>query len=127
MTRQLIRFVIIGAAASLVHLAVVWYLVDQWAIKELVANVIAYIIAVQVSFWGHHSWSFSGHGGGKRKSMAKFISVSLSGLALNQLSFYLLLKFTPLDYRVALVLVLGFVAVFTFVFSKLWAFKHKKI
>jgi hypothetical protein len=38
----------------------------------------------------------------------------------------LLLRFTTLDYRLSLLIVLASVAVFTFVFSKLWAFADKE-
>ena len=127
MKRQLVRFGVIGGAATLVHFLIVNGLVELCSMAALVANVIAYVVALQVSFWGHHHWSFSGHGGSKSNCMAKFVIVSLTGLLLNQLCFYLLLTYTSLDYRLALVVVLGVVAVFTFIMSKIWAFNERKI
>lgn len=68
LANQLVRFLVIGGLAALTHL-VVFGLLDKplamatgWKHSEYLTNFIAFIVAFQVSYWGHSGWSFAGHG-----------------------------------------------------------------
>lgn len=116
---QLIRFGCVGGAAMLVHLGVVSALVPA-GMSPLVANVIAFAVAFQVSYVGHRRWTFEADGG--RGTYFRMLAVSLVSFALNEVMYAGLLRFTALDYRVSLLLVLAVVAVLTFAASRLWVF-----
>lgn len=130
--KQLVKFLVIGGLAALTHL-VIFALLDRplarstdWEYSEYLTNFIAFVVAFQVSYWGHSGWSFAGHGRRKRDTSWKFLSTSVFGLCLNQFLFFLLLNFTTLPNIVSLFIVLLVVAVVTFILSKLWAFNAVK-
>jgi putative flippase GtrA len=121
--RQLAAFGIVGVAAFAVHLAVVSLLVPQ-GLAPLAANVVAFATAFVVSFVGHARWSFPASGRAAAPALVRFAAVAIGAFALNEAAYAALLACTPLDYRVALVIVLAGVAGFTFVTGRHWAFAN---
>jgi putative flippase GtrA len=121
--QELSRFAIIGILAALVNFIALVALVSLGHIQPLLGNVIAFLIAFQVSYHGHKRWTFSNKESKHRKAMTKFFIVAGISFLLNEGLFALLLKETHLYYPVALLLVLIIVPPITFVFSKVWAFR----
>jgi putative flippase GtrA len=119
--RHAFRFGIVGVLAMATHYVLVILLVN-FSITPLIANVFAFIGAFQVSYWGHSSWSFSDLSASRRDSFRRFVIISVSGFLLNELLFFLFLKFTNIPYQISLLIVLPFVAGLTFLFSRHWAF-----
>lgn len=116
----IIRFGCVGGFAMLVHFLVVALLVP-FGIAPLAANVAAFIVAFQVSFIGHRQWTF-----GAKKSVGQYprmLAVSLTGFAINEALYAVLLKSGLLDYRAALVIVLITVAAGTYIGTRFWVFK----
>jgi putative flippase GtrA len=124
MPRELIWFAVIGISALLVHFLLVLLLVPQ-GLQPLLANVLAYLLAFQVSYWGHRLKTFEAAHLPHSQTLPRFFAVASLSFLLNEGLYYLLLRFTPLDYRMALLLVLFCVAVVTFVLSRLWAFSSR--
>lgn len=122
MIRQLARFGIVGFSAMGVHLLCLALLV-RFALHPLLANVIAFLVAFQVSYWGHKSWTFEAHEGSHAVAMQRFFVVAVSSFCLNELLYCGLLRFTALHYLLAQFIVLLLVAVLTFILSRLWAFR----
>lgn len=106
-----------------VHWTVVAILVPL-GIAPLIANVIGFCVAFNVSFFGHHHWTFAS-AESQQNTFKRFAAVALLGFALNELMYSLLLKLTVLDYRIALGVVLVAVAGLTFVLSRYWAFRRQ--
>jgi putative flippase GtrA len=119
---QLFRFGVIGCTAALVNFIGVVLLVEYLHWQPLVANILAFLIAFNVSYLGHRFWTFS-HKQHASNSVFKFFLVAFIGFALNESLFALLLYATPLHYTAALIITIFLVAIITFIFSKLWAFK----
>jgi putative flippase GtrA len=123
MMAQLARFGLVGVTAMAVHWIVVWLLVPL-GIAPLLANLIGFATAFNVSYLGHRNWTFASdraHG----TTFWRFLTVALSSFAINEALYFVLLKF--LDYRIALIIVLVAVAALTFVASKLWAFRSPAV
>ena len=116
---QLFRFGCVGVIAMAVHLAVVIALVPL-GLPPLWANIVAFAVAFQVSYFGHRGWTFQSSGG--RSSYGRMLMVSLASLALNETMLACILKFAPFDWRVSQVIVLISVALFTFAGSRFWVF-----
>lgn len=116
---QLFRFGCVGVIAMALHLAVVIALVPL-GVPPLWANVLAFAVAFQASYFGHRGWTFRSPGG--RGAYTRMLVVSLASFALNEAMYACLLKFAPFDYRVSLALVLIAVALFTFAGSRFWVF-----
>lgn len=120
-SHRLIYFLGIGATAALVHLSLVLGLVNYGLFQPLIANVFAYLIAFNVSYLGHKHLTFSRLDNQKKLSLAHFFIVSSSAGLLNELIYFILLKYTALNYMLALIIVLGIVAFYTYFLSKFWA------
>ena len=122
MTRELFWFGVVGVTAMLVHLGCVALIFVPLGLDPLVANIIAFLIAFQVSHTGHRLLTFSHQQAPAARSRLRFFGVALMSFVINELMYWLLLRYTTLDYRVALAFVLVAVAVLTFVAARHWAF-----
>lgn len=119
--QRLVFFIGIGGFAALVHLSLVFAFVHGYAMRPLLANILGYGIAFNVSFFGHRYLTFSNLKDQKTLRLPHFFLVASSGALINELLYYLFLRYTPLNYLTALVLVLGLVAVYSFLMSRYWA------
>lgn len=118
---QLSRFGIVGVIAACVHISIVIFGVRQLGLRPLAANCFAYAIAFQVSYFGHKWWTFN-DARPIMSSIQRFFLVASVGFGLNESLYYTLLQVTPLNYSVALVIVLAVVPALTFILAKYWAF-----
>ncbi|MCW5590408.1 MAG: GtrA family protein [Legionellales bacterium] len=121
---QIIQFGIVGSLAALIHLSVVILLVSTFAIPPLFANLFAFIIAFNVSYFGHRWWTFNTAEHSLHQSLFKFFVVAALSFILNETLFYIFLYDFHLFYALALLLVLIIVPPLTFLLSKFWAFTH---
>ena len=113
MISQLLRFGAVGIAAMLIHWLTVVALVPLGSVP-LLANVAGFGVAFQVSYWGHRHWTFNANALHHRQTLPRFVVVSCSSFAVNEFLYFLLLRYTALDYRTALTIVLAAVATATF-------------
>ncbi len=122
MKRELFWFAAVGLSAMAVHLGCVALVLVPLGMPPLLANVIAFLVAFQVSHAGHHRLTFRHHQASAAQSRLRFFAVACGSFAVNELMYAALLRWTELDYRVALFIVLVLVAALTFVSSRTWAF-----
>lgn len=125
---QLIKFIIMGALAALVHLTVLYLTVSQLNIAPAWANVIAFLVAFVVSFIGHLTVTFrDSHLRNPTliaRRLIKWLISSLSGFALNQGLFLIGLAWLGEAYYLLIwFVVTGIVTALSFLLGKLWAFK----
>ncbi len=118
---RLFYYLLIGGTSALTHIFIVFQLVSLWQTQPLIANIIAFLIAFNVSFLGHKYLTFSQLQDDKQLSLPHFFLVASSAGLLNEFLYYLALKFTPLNYLVALILVLGLVSLYSYLISRHWA------
>ena len=119
------RFALTGGAATLVHLSAALVLIHLGA-PPLIANVIAFLIAFMVSFWGHSVFTFAGHGLGPRQSLQRFAIVAGLGFMANETSLAALLKSGIFAAGQAVFLSTLIAAICTFVLSRYWAFSSNR-
>ena len=119
--RRIVYFSVIGGIAALVHILAVLLFVNFGKLTPLSANVFAFFIAFNVSYFGHKSLTFSKLESRKQLRLPHFFVVALSAGLINESLYYLLLHQTSLNYLVALIFVLGLVSVYSFILSRFWA------
>ncbi len=117
------RFGLIGVAAMLIHLFVVWLSVTA-GLYPLTANVLGFVVAFQASYFGHCRFTFNESP--RLSGYWKMLSVSTIGFLFNELAYYLVLTRTSFDYRVSLTMILIVTAAGTFLAAKCWVFVKKK-
>jgi len=122
MTGEALRFISVGVSALLTHWLVVILLVSVAGLPPLGANVIAFLVAFNVSYFGHRHLTFNASERSHRQTLPRFATVAASSFLVNEALYWLLLNFTPLRYDLAMLLVLGTVAGMTYLLGKFWAF-----
>lgn len=91
-------------------------------LPPLQANVVGWLVALVVSFTGHHRLSFKGHTSSLGQAALRFFCISAGGFVINEAAYALLLHWTSLRYDLLLAMVLIGVAGITYVLSRHWAF-----
>ena len=121
--QQLLIFCIIGGLASVVNFIVLIFIVEIFNWKPLPSNIIAFFLAYQVSFFGHHQLTFRNQSTARKRVIwIRFLFVALFSFVLNEGLFATYLLFIPY-YQLALLCTLITVPPITFMLAKIWAFK----
>jgi putative flippase GtrA len=121
-TREAFAFLAVGLGALTTHWLVLVMFVSVGGLDPLVANVFGFAVAFNVSYFGHRNLTFAAHDRAHRHTLPRFATVALSIFMLNETLYWFLLTFSSLRYDIAHLLVLGAVAVITYLLSKFWAF-----
>jgi putative flippase GtrA len=122
--QQLGWFVVIGCAAAATHWLAAVLCIALLEIRPSLANLLGWSIAVMVSFLGHYFLTFRHQQKSLLPAIRRFLLISASGFAVNELAFVYLLRVTSIPYYLLLAIILVAIAAFTFVFSRYWAFRH---
>ena len=121
--KQLSRFGAVGIVATSVHVAVGLGLEKGAGVPPFWANLVAFACALGVSFFGQTRLTFSGSARGAR-SFARFTTVAVSGLAMNQAIVWLVTSVFGGPYELALAIIIATVPAATFLALKFWALRH---
>lgn len=119
---QIVRFILVGGAAFLLHGLSVVVIVSNIEISPLIANVAGFACAFAVSYVGHKNWTFVARTQPHATALRRFVMVSLIGFVVNESGYALLLGFSSLGYGPGLIVALGAAAISTFLLSRYWAF-----
>jgi len=125
LVHQLGFFVIVGCAAAATHWLIAVGCVEYLGLTPLAGNVVGWLIAFFVSFWGHFRFTFRQSEQVWHVAARRFFFISALGFAVNQAAYAVLLHITHVSYEILLAGVLIGVAAMTFLLSRLWAFRHK--
>lgn len=120
--RQVPLFAVVGAAATLTHVIAALAARELAGLSPLVANFVGYACAVGVSYVGNARFTFRRavlHG----PQFARFVVVSLMGLALTQGLTWLLVEQAGWPFWAGLAVVAVAVPALSFVMQRLWAFR----
>ena len=122
----IIPFAVVGLLAAAVHYSIAVAGVMLLNISPLASNVCGYLVALLVSYLGQSRFTFAA-AARPPQTFLRFTIVSFSGFALNYLSYAALLRWTSIDYRVALLLVLIGVAGCTYFILSKWVFAKRNV
>ncbi len=119
--REVVVFGVVGVAATLVHYFSAILAIEVLGLNVLVANMVAYCVAVGVSFFGHSLLTFRATLTHER--LVKFVAVSLSALAVSQALLWLLTKIDVFGHRVNMLAVVCVVPCYTYLLNKFWVYR----
>ena len=122
---QIMKFLVSGGTATLVHLFFFWVFKQHMHI--IIATTLGFMIGFVVSFTLQKFWTFSDNKdkGSIHKQGAAFFTLQISNLIANGLAVYVLVTIVGMWDMLAQFLVLGTLAVSTFIVSKLFIFNGK--
>lgn len=122
---QPVKFIIVGGISTLAHMGVGVTLITL-GVAPLIANIWAFSTAFLISFYGHFSFSFKGHGKSILHTFPRFLAVALLGFGANELLLFLLVQSGWVRPEIALFMSTATVAFMTFFLSRAWAFAQAK-
>ena len=121
---QLVRYGITGGFVTALGAGVYWVAATFFDVPPLLANVLAYAVAVAVGYVLHSRWSFRGHGSRDdlARTTSRFFAVSLVSFGLNSLFVWVLTG--PLNGPTwwPVVTMLLVTPVVTFALNRRWVF-----
>lgn len=117
------RFALVGLAATLLHMSVVWTLIDRGSMLPLLANLLAFLTAFCVSFVGHYFWTF-GPTGDPARAMRRLFVIAGSAFLVNTIVLAGLLEAAWVVPEVAAVVAAAVVPLISYLASRLWGFRR---
>lgn len=119
---EILRFGVVGLAATAIHYAILRLAVDTLEIPPSLANGSAFLCAVCVTYLGQSLWVFRRHSQHGAAQMLRFI-VSLGfGFFANVAIMALSVHALGLEYQNGFLLSLFLVPVLSFVINRFWVF-----
>jgi putative flippase GtrA len=117
-----LRFIIVGSLAAAVHFLTLLCLVANHCCRASLANIVAFVVAMQLSYWGHRCWTFQTYKKQHSVTMSRFLLIALIFFFANEGLFVWLIQQFGLPYYLANLLVLLILPILSFYLNKLWVF-----
>ena len=128
--KQFVKFAVVGAIRTVVNLAVLKLPLLLWGrfnestpfVVEAFASGLAFAVAVVNNYLLNRRWTFRSSGT-MSTEFIKFLVVSICGLVLNELVFWVFRAQLELHVMVSQLLAIACVLPFNFIVNKLWSFR----
>lgn len=114
---QLIRFGLVGLAATLTHASILWALVEGYRMPATVATLSGFLVAFVVSYLGQFHITFRSERTHKR-TLPRYALVATGGVSLHGLIFVVVIDLIGWHYWIAFAITIALVPVIVFVMSK---------
>ena len=118
---EMVRFGVIGVVATFVHVGMVVLLVELPGVEPVWANVLAFLTALPVSYFGNFHWTFAAEGQHGRR-VPRFVFTQTLGFASSQTIMFVVVEVMSLHYGIALAAVLMTVPMMSYLLSRGWVF-----
>ena len=119
-----IKFLGIGAIATLIQYVIFIMLVELSAFSIVLASAFGYAISSIFNYLMNYHYTFTSDAKHKVAAL-KFTLVALIGLSLNSLLMYLSVELFNVHYIISQIIVTGIILVVNFFAHKLWTFQTK--
>jgi len=122
--RRFARFAVVGVAATAVHMAVFTVAFELAHVEPVLANAIAFSVAVLVGYSLNRRWTFAAHDATHAR-LWRYVVVQLLGLAWNSVIMFAVVHGAHWSPYLGLALTLVLVPPLTFALSQYWVFRHR--
>lgn len=121
---QFLRFGVVGGLVSGAHFVLVFFLTDIVGVWYLYSTIISYILATIGNFYLQKFYVMRHVEKNETHiQFVKYVLLALLCLLINTVGMYVLVELLDMVYLFAQVLVIGFLAVFTFIVSRTYIFR----
>jgi putative flippase GtrA len=118
---ELIKYSIAGGAAAATHLAVLAGLVQFMQVPKPMASAIGFCCATPVNYFIQHRFVFN-RTGRHTIYFVRYVTVTLTMLAVNIIMFYILTQMLGLFYIYAQIIVIGIFFILNFLVNRSFTF-----
>lgn len=127
-TTQLLRFGSVGVLATLVHIGAYVGFVELLNMPPIISNVVAFLVALVISFAGQAGWTFRDQYQCNRNAthvlFIRFAISAVLGLLLNSFIVLTLVTWAELPYGWAIPFFLFITPLALYVVNRLWVFQE---
>lgn len=123
---EIIKYAFWGGVSTAINLILLFFMIRFTEIHYLVANTIAYFIAVLVNYICNKKFVFESQNDVK-KELVNFVIMRLISLAIDNACYYCAVDVLGYDVYVSRIVVSAFIIAVTYVINKLIIFKKDKI
>ena len=122
--RRFARFAVVGALSTAVHTAVFTVAIELGHVEPVLANAIAFSVAVLGGYALNRRWTFAAQGAAHAR-LWRYVIAQLIGLAWNSVIMYAAVHGAHWSPYLGLLLSLVLVPPLTFALSQFWVFRHR--
>ncbi len=121
---QLIKYGLVGAAATGTDFLILYFLVEYAHLYYLAAAAISIVLVFVASFTANKYWTFSNRENRYFRQMGQYLLAHLLGIGLSLTILHSLVEYLGLWYIFAKVFATAVAAITNFLLVKLWVFKN---
>jgi putative flippase GtrA len=125
LAKYILKFGTVGLLATITHFLFLWILFTYTSFAPLWANLLAYCIAFNVSFFLNFKWTFQSEKD-PTEAAVKFLLASLFAMFTNSCIFYVLISAGWFEPFISACIAAIFSATFMFLLTYFWAFNQGK-
>ena len=106
---RLFKFGLVGLSGMAIDFSVTWLCKEKFGFNKYLSNSLGFCFAVSSNFLLNRYWTFESTAQPFIAQFARFMLVSLSGLVINNLLLYMLVKKLPSNFYLLKLVVIGLV------------------
>ena len=119
---RIFKFGLVGLSGMAIDFSVTWLCKEKLGFNKYLSNSLGFCFAVTSNFLLNRYWTFESSAQPFAAQFARFLLVSLSGLAINNLLLYLLVKKLRSNFYLLKLLVIGLVFFWNYFVNFLFTF-----
>ncbi len=120
-SRRIFCFFVVGGMAALLHVGIAVGLVEYWDFGILLANLIGFLVAVNISFWGHYKWTFQSSTCIKN-TYTRFFKIATLAFMISNVLLIFFVEANLVSDSAAIVVANLIIPISSFVINKTWTF-----
>jgi putative flippase GtrA len=111
---KFLKFCVVGFSGMVIDFGTTWVLKEKVKINKYIANSCGFILAASSNYFWNRVWTFHSQSGQIAYEFLSFFSISVLGLALNNLILWLLSDKLKLNFYLSKVFAIGVVTLWNF-------------
>ena len=106
---RFLKFGLVGISGMALDFGITFLCKEKWKLNKYLANSLGFVVAAASNYYLNRIWTFSQSTTPELGQFAKFLTVSLIGLGINNLFLYYFVKRTTYNFYLLKILVIGIV------------------
>lgn len=119
---RFLKFGLVGLSGMAIDFSVTWVCKEKFKLNKYASNSLGFCCAVINNFFLNRYWTFNNNDQPFAAQFARFMLVSISGLLINNLLLYLLLKYSKNNFYFLKLVVIGLVFFWNYFANFLFTF-----
>jgi putative flippase GtrA len=119
---RLLKFGVVGLSGMAIDFSITWLCKEKFRLNRYLSNSLGFCCAVTTNFLLNRYWTFESNTQPFNGQFARFLLVSLTGLLINNVLLYLLVKQIKINFYFLKLIVIGLVFFWNYFANFLFTF-----